>query len=155
MGLIWYYIRMLRISKLTDYAILAMVELTRDGEMLSAHALSERVGVELPTASKVLKMLAGYGLLDSYRGANGGYRASRPASDISVAEVIAAIEGPVAMTECSEEAGLCSQEDNCELRGNWQRISLAVNQALEQVSLAEMAAPLRTEPGPLNLMVVA
>lgn len=155
MGLIWYYIRMLRISKLTDYAILAMVELTRDGEMLSAHALSERVGVELPTASKVLKMLAGYGLLDSYRGANGGYRAGRPASDISVAEVIAAIEGPVAMTECSEEAGLCSQEDNCELRGNWQRISLAVNQALEQVSLAEMAAPLRTEPGPLNLMVVA
>jgi FeS assembly SUF system regulator len=146
---------MLRISKLTDYAILAMVELTRDGEMLSAHALSERVGVELPTASKVLKMLAGYGLLDSYRGANGGYRAGRPASDISVAEVIAAIEGPVAMTECSEEAGLCSQEDNCELRGNWQRISLAVNQALEQVSLAEMAAPLRTEPGPLNLMVVA
>ena len=155
MGLIWYYIRMLRISKLTDYAILAMVELTRDGEMLSAHALSERVGVELPTASKVLKMLAGCGLLDSYRGANGGYRAGRPASDISVAEVIAAIEGPVAMTECSEEAGLCSQEDNCELRGNWQRISLAVNQALEQVSLAEMAAPLRTEPGPLNLMVVA
>jgi FeS assembly SUF system regulator len=146
---------MLRISKLTDYAILVMVELTRDGEMLSAHALSERVGIELPTASKVLKLLAGYGLLDSYRGANGGYRSGRPASDISVAEVIAAIEGPVAMTECSEEAGLCSQEDNCELRGNWQRISLAVNQALEQVSLAEMAAPVKTEPGPLNLMVVA
>ena len=69
--------------------------------------------------------------------------------------MIALREGPVAMTECSEEAGLCSQEDNCELRGNWQRISLAVNQALEQVSLAEMAAPLRTEPGPLNPMVVA
>ena len=65
MGLIWYYIRMLRISKLTDYAILAMVELTRDGEMLSAHALSERVGVELPTASKVLKMLAGYVAVNS------------------------------------------------------------------------------------------
>lgn len=146
---------MLRISKLTDYAILVMVELARDGEMLSAHALSERVGIELPTASKVLKLLAGSGLLVSYRGANGGYRSDRPASDISVAEVIAAIEGPVAMTECSVEAGLCSQEDNCDLRGNWQRISLAVNQALEQVSLAEMSAPVKTEHGPLNLTVVA
>ena len=80
--LMWYYMdHMLRISKLTDYAILAMVELTRDGEMLSAHALAERIGVEVPTASKVLKLLAGYGLLDSFRGASGGYRANRPASE--------------------------------------------------------------------------
>ena len=119
---------MLRISKLTDYAILVMAELSREGEMLSAHALSDRVHVELPTASKVLKLLAGAGLVESYRGASGGYRVSRGAADISVAEVIAAIEGPIAMTECSVEEGLCSQEDNCELRGNWQRISLAVAQ---------------------------
>ena len=132
--------KMLRISKLTDYAILMMVELTREGEMLSAHALAERVRVEVPTASKVLKLLAGAGLLESYRGANGGYRVMRSAGEISVAEVIAAIEGPIAMTECSVEEGLCSQEDNCELRGNWQRISLAVAEALHQVSLAEMSA---------------
>lgn len=132
---------MLRISKLTDYAILIMVELTRVGEMLSAHALAERIGVEVPTASKVLKLLAGSGLLESFRGANGGYRVSRRAGDISVAEVIAAIEGPIAMTECSIEEGLCSQEDSCELRGNWQRISLAVARALQDVSLAEMSAP--------------
>ena len=99
---------MLRISKLTDYAILMMVEMTRDGEMLSAHALAERIHVETPTASKVLKLLAGNGLLESYRGASGGYRISREATDISVAEVIAAIEGPIAMTECSVEEGLCS-----------------------------------------------
>ena len=135
--------KMLRISKLTDYAILMMVELTREGEMLSAHALAERVRVEVPTASKVLKLLAGAGLLESYRGANGGYRVMRSAGEISVAEVIAAIEGPIAMTECSVEEGLCSQEDNCELRGNWQRISLAVAEALHQVSLAEMSAPHR------------
>jgi FeS assembly SUF system regulator len=133
---------MLRISKLTDYAILMMVEMTRDGEMLSAHALAERIHVETPTASKVLKLLAGNGLLESYRGASGGYRISREATDISVAEVIAAIEGPIAMTECSVEEGLCSQEDNCELRSNWQRISLAVAQALRDVSLAEMSAPM-------------
>lgn len=143
---------MLRISKLTDYAILVMVELTREGEMLSAHALAERVGIEIPTASKVLKLLAGNGLLDSYRGPNGGYRANRNASDISVAEVIATIEGPIAMTECSEETGLCSQEASCELRGNWQRISLAVSRALNEVSLAEMSAPARQQPsGPLNI----
>jgi FeS assembly SUF system regulator len=132
---------MLRISKLTDYAILLMVELTREGETLSAHALAARIGVEDTTASKVLKLLAGQGLLESFRGASGGYRVSRPAAEISVAEVIAAIEGPIAMTECSVEEGLCSQEDSCDLRGNWQRISLAVAAALQNVSLAEMSAP--------------
>ena len=142
---------MLRISKLTDYAILVMVELAREGEMLSAHALAERVHIEGPTASKVLKLLAGAGLLDSYRGANGGYRVSRLAGDISVAEVIAAIEGPIAMTECSAEEGLCSQEDSCELRGNWQRISVAVAGALQEVSLAEMSAPMKNTASPLHI----
>ena len=136
---------------MTDYAILMMVELTRDGEMLSAHALAQRVGVETPTASKLLKLLAGSGLLASYRGANGGYRVNRTAAEISVAEVISAIEGPIAMTECSVEQGLCSQEDNCELRGNWQRISLAVAQALREVSLAEMSAPFGRKANPLQI----
>jgi FeS assembly SUF system regulator len=142
---------MLRISKMSDYAILLMVELARDREVLSAHALSERVRVEVPTASKVLKLLAGNGLLESFRGANGGYRVTRGAADINVAEVIAAIEGPIAMTECSVEQGLCNQEDSCELRGNWQRISLAVAEALQQVSLAEMAAPPGRRAGPLQI----
>lgn len=142
---------MLRISKLTDYAILMMVELTRDGEMLSAQALAERIHVEGPTASKVLKLLARAGLLKSYRGANGGYRVERRARDISVAEVIAAIEGPIAMTECSVEEGLCSQEDNCGLRGNWQRISQAVRAALQEVSLAEMSAPAGRRADPLRI----
>jgi FeS assembly SUF system regulator len=146
---------MLRISKLTDYAILMMVEMTRDGEMLSAHALAERIHVETPTASKVLKLLSGSGLLESYRGASGGYRVAREASDISVAEVIAAIEGPIAMTECSVEEGLCSQEDNCDLRSNWQRISLAVAQALRDVSLAEMSAPLERKVNPLQITTLS
>ena len=146
---------MLRISKLTDYAILMMVELARDGEMLSAHALAERVHVEIPTASKVLKLLAGNDLLESYRGANGGYRVSRTAAEISVAEVIAAIEGPIAMTECSVEEGLCAQEDNCGLRSNWQRISLAVAQALRDVSLAEMLAPVSGKSNPLQITTLS
>lgn len=142
---------MLRISKLTDYAILMMVELTRDGEMLSAQAVAERIRVEAPTASKVLKLLAGGGLLESFRGANGGYQVSRKAAEISVAEVIAAVEGPIAMTECAVEEGLCNQEDSCELRGNWQRISLAVAGALQEVSLAEMAAPMGRSANPLHI----
>ena len=145
---------MLRISKLTDYAILVMVELARDGEVLSAHALAERIGVEVPTASKVLKLLAGSGLLESFRGANGGYRVTRRAGDISVAEVIAAIEGPIGMTECSAEEGLCSQEDSCGLRGNWQRISFAVAQALQGVSLAEMGAPAQAARNPLRILTL-
>jgi Rrf2 family protein len=94
-------------------------------------------------------------LLESYRGANGGYRVSRTAAEISVAEVIAAIEGPIAMTECSVEEGLCAQEDNCGLRSNWQRISLAVAQALRDVSLAEMSAPAGRNSNPLQITTLS
>jgi FeS assembly SUF system regulator len=133
---------MLRISKLTDYAIMVMVELSAaDREVLSAQTLAERSRLELPTVSKLLKLLTKSGLVRSFRGANGGYQAERPARDISVAEIIAAIEGPIAMTECSIDMGLCQQEDSCSLRSNWQRISMAVAQAMEQVSLEEMARP--------------
>lgn len=143
---------MLRISKLTDYAIMLMVELhTSDDQVLSAHNLAERSGLELPTVSKVLKLLVNDHLVASFRGPAGGYAFVREAADVSVAEIISAIEGPIAMTECSVEAGLCAQEDNCSLRGNWQRISVAVARAMEGVSLAEMAQPLRPTSSPLQI----
>ena len=90
-------------------------------------------------------------LVDSYRGANGGYSLERDAQDISVAEIIAAIEGPIAMTECSVEEGLCAQEAICSLRGHWQRISVAVTKAMEGVSLAEMARPVKPGTSPLRI----
>ena len=134
---------MLRISKLTDYAILVMVELNeRHGEVLNAHALADSTHLELPTVSKVLKLLARANLVQSFRGINGGYSISRVAGSISVAEIIAAIEGPIAMTECSVEVGLCSQEQVCNLRSNWQLISSAVARAMEGVTLAEMSRPI-------------
>lgn len=143
---------MLRISKMTDYAIMVMVELNASrGEVMTAHALAERCRLELPTVSKVLKMLVKTQLVDSFRGANGGYRLEREAREISVAEIIAAIEGPIAMTECSVEAGLCAQESNCGLRGNWQRISVAVARAMESVSLAEMAQPVKADLNALKI----
>jgi FeS assembly SUF system regulator len=143
---------MLRISKMTDYAIMVMVELhASGGDVLSAHALADRSHLELPTVSKVLKLLVNMNLVDSYRGPNGGYSLERKAEDISVAEIIAAIEGPIAMTECSAEEGLCAQESICNLRGNWQRISIAVANAMEGVSLAEMAQPVKPITSPLNI----
>ncbi len=145
---------MLRISKMTDYAILAMVELARDGGKLSAQRLAERVHVEAPTVSKVLKLLAQAGLVVSSRGASGGYRVARNADNINVAEVIAAIEGPIAMTECSIEQGLCTVEHSCSMRSNWQRISLAVASALREVSLAEMSMPMNFNSGALNIATI-
>jgi len=143
---------MLRISKMTDYAIMVMVELHASrGEVLNAHALAERSHLELPTVSKVLKLLVKTGLVNSYRGASGGYSIERDALDISVAEIIAAIEGPIAMTECSAAEGLCAQEASCSLRGNWQRISIAVAKAMEGVSLAEMAQPVKPTAAPLHI----
>ena len=83
---------MLRISKMTDYAIMVMVELNAsNGEVLSAQALAERSHLELPTVSKVLKLLVKTGLVDSYRGANGGYSLEKDAQDVNVAEIIAAV----------------------------------------------------------------
>ena len=113
---------MLRISKLTDYSIVVMVELNQNhGKVVSAHALASHTGLELPTVSKVLKLLTRAGLVQSFRGASGGYLMDRAARKVSVGEIIAAIEGPIAMTECSvEEVGLCSQEQVCSLRSNWQ-----------------------------------
>lgn len=143
---------MLRISKMTDYAIMVMVEIHASrGEVLSAVALTERSSLELPTVSKVLKSLVKANLVESFRGASGGYSIAREASEISVAEIIAAIEGPIAMTECSVEEGLCAQEAVCSLRGNWQRISVAIAKAMAGVSLAEMARPLKPTALPLRI----
>jgi len=133
---------MLRISKLTDYAVLVMVELSAEtGSVLSAQALADRCGLEVPTVSKVMKMLARSGLVKSFRGPNGGYRAGRSPEAISVADVICAIEGPIAMTECSVHEGLCSVEANCSARDNWRKVSRAVAGALEDISLADMCRP--------------
>lgn len=146
---------MLRISKLTDYAILVMVELcSSPGEVLSAQSLAERCGLELPTVSKVLKILGRSGLVGSLRGASGGYRAEVAAGDVSVADVISAMEGPIAMTECSVHEGLCSVEANCSARHNWQKVSQAVAGALQNISLADMSRPAQWTPsGPAGLNI--
>ena len=131
---------MLRVSKLTDYATVVMTVLAEaGGDVLSAQALAERARLELPTVSKLLKQLGHAGLVESFRGVNGGYRIARSPEAITVAEIVVAMEGPIGMTECSAHAGLCDHESHCGVRGNWQRISRVIEQALRNITLAEMA----------------
>ena len=133
---------MLRVTKLTDYATVVMTCLPDSGDgVRSAQEVSERSRLELPTVSKLLKQLAKAGLVDSFRGVRGGYRLARPAAEISVADIVAAIEGPFGMTECSAHQGQCGYESHCGVRSNWRRISVTIETALKSVSLADMAMP--------------
>ena len=133
---------MLRVTKLTDYATVVLTVLAaRPGDVLSASELAERAGLEAPTVSKLLKPLAQVGLVEGFRGANGGYRLSRPAGEISLIEIVEAMEGPLGMTECSVHAGHCGIEDHCGVRANWRRINDVVVEALRSVTLAQMLAP--------------
>jgi FeS assembly SUF system regulator len=133
---------MLRVTKLTDYATVVMTVLAATPDaVLSASELAERAGLETPTVSKLLKPLAQAGLVDGFRGANGGYRLARPADRIGLLEVVEAMEGPLGMTECSIHAGNCGIEDHCGVRANWRRINDVVVEALRGVTLAQMLAP--------------
>jgi FeS assembly SUF system regulator len=138
---------MLRMTKQTDYGIVLMTHLALEaGAQHSAPELAATLRIPLPMVSKILKLLARDGLLDSHRGVRGGYSLARSPEDISVADVIGALEGPIAMTECIEEAhvglpGDCSREPFCAVRANWQRINGVVRQALDSISLADMTRP--------------
>jgi FeS assembly SUF system regulator len=133
---------MLRVTKLTDYATLVLTVLAaRPDEVLSASELADRAGLEVPTVAKLLKPLAQAGLVAAFRGSNGGYRLARPATGISLVEIVEAMEGPLGMTECSLHAGACGIEHSCGVRANWRRINDVVADALRGVSLAQMLAP--------------
>ena len=133
---------MLRIAKLTDYATVLMVRLAREpAHCFSAAQLADELGLPQPTVAKLLKRLLQAQLLTSVRGPEGGYSLAHAPRAVSVADVVSAIEGPVALTECSLGKGNCSMEKNCATRANWQLISRALRVALEAVSLADMALP--------------
>lgn len=138
---------MLRISKLTDYAIIVLGHMARsEGQTHTAAGLAEATGVAAPTVSKILKMLGKSGILKSTRGAHGGYLLAQPPEQTSVAAVIFALEGPIALTECEGERGGCEQSSSCYARGSWDVINRAVRAALDSVSLADMARPVLKPP---------
>ncbi len=135
---------MFKLGKLTDYGTVVMTALAaRPDALRNAHELAAETHVAAPTVSKLLKQLAKYGLVESIRGAHGGYRLARRPEQITVADVVSALEGPIALTQCAVHDGGCSIESHCGVRGNWRLINTAIRQALESVTLAEMAEPLR------------
>ena len=149
---------MLRLSKLADYAVVVLIRLASADQCQTSPNVAAMTGLPEPTVAKVLKGLASGGLVVSQRGARGGYRLARPLSAIAVAEVVAAIDGPVAITACTEGgAGNCEVEALCPVRGRWDPVNDAVLQALSRITLADMsAAPSRPrlarEPAPVSLL---
>lgn len=130
---------MLRVTKLTDYATVVLTVMAAAGDaVLSATEIADRAGLEPPTVSKVLKPLAQAGLVEGFRGAHGGYRLSRAAASIRLIQIIEAMEGPLAVTECSVHEGQCGLESSCGMRSNWRRINDVIVQALEGVTLQEL-----------------
>ncbi len=130
---------MLRISKLTDYGTVLLAHLAEHGDTVcSAAGVASATGIAPPTVSKLLKSLARAGLVTSTRGANGGYQLARSPGEISAADVIDALEGPVSITECSASDGLCEHEDVCSVGNAWQRINVAIRCALDDVSLNDL-----------------
>ena len=138
---------MLRISKLTDYGTVVLAELAGDPDALcSAADVAAATGINPPTVSKLLKSLARAGLVKSTRGVNGGYQLSREPREISAANVIDALEGPVSITECSATDSNCDYEQVCNVGGAWQRINVAIRKALDEVSLADLLRANSTPP---------
>lgn len=133
---------MLRISKLADYATVLLVSMANQPQaLLSSHCLAERARLEQTTVAKLLKLLAQAGVVSSVRGASGGYRLTRPPEQISIAEVLNAVDGPIGLTECSVHQGLCGHEHFCGTRANWRKLHSAIDSALRNVTLADMTAP--------------
>ena len=144
---------MLRLSKLTDYAVVVMVHLESFGGVTTSPSLAHETGIPEPTVAKVLKALSGAGLVVSQRGPRGGYRLASDLAHVPVARVIAAIDGPISLTACVDGAvGGCEAQGLCPVRGRWDAVNAAIRTALTHITLADMRPqprPAAFAPGPL------
>ena len=131
----------MRLSHLADYAVVLMTAAARRdaGERLSATELSAETSVPLPTTQKLMGQLAAAGLLTSVRGPAGGFSLSRPATEISLADIVEAVEGPIAMTVCSEGRSDCALDAHCRVKPHMGVVGTAVRCALGEVSRTEVA----------------
>jgi FeS assembly SUF system regulator len=132
----------MRLTHLADYAVVMMTAAARrpTGERLSAAALAAVTGVPVPTAQKLMGKLATSGLLASVRGAGGGFTLARPASEISLADMVEAVEGPIALTQCSDGVNHeCALDAHCAVRPHMSVVSKAVRGALAAVTLEQLA----------------
>ena len=140
---------MIRLGRLTDYGIVLMAHLAgqESGSTHNARDLAADTQLPSPAVSKILKILARADLLESQRGSKGGYSLARHPEEISVSEMITALEGPFGLTRCTVHPGACVQESSCHVREPWQRINKVVHDALSGVTLADLAT--RPAPGTL------
>jgi FeS assembly SUF system regulator len=137
---------MLRISKLADYATVVMVYLAQNqAKLCNARDIAEQTHLSIPTVSKLLKKLAASGLLLSVRGVSGGYRLQRDPSEISVADILFALEESRGIIECDQQPNECVLSRVCRIQTNWRSISRAIEAALTSVSLASLAKPMFPE----------
>lgn len=130
---------MLRISRLTDYGTVVLAQLAGDeSSVASAAEVAAATGLGLPTVSKILKTLCKANLVTSTRGAHGGYKLARHPADISAADVIDVLEGPISITDCSAADRHCELEAHCNVGSAWQRINVAIRRALADISLLDL-----------------
>ncbi|MEO8617895.1 MAG: SUF system Fe-S cluster assembly regulator [Sphingomicrobium sp.] len=131
----------MRLTHLADYAVVMMTAAARRpvDARLSATELSEETGVPLPTAQKLMQQLSRHGLLVGQRGAGGGYALSRPVPEISLADIIEAVEGPIALTQCSDGPSDCALDAHCRVKPHMGIVGDKVRGALHAVSLSELA----------------
>jgi FeS assembly SUF system regulator len=145
---------MIRLTKLADYGIVLLAHVAGDPrpESFTAREIAEETLVPLPTVTKILKILAQNGLLDSQRGSKGGYSLGRPAELITVADVVHAMDGPIAITECvGDTSSECLIELGCPVRSRWQRINDAVIDALSKITILDMAESLPPRHGRIQI----
>lgn len=142
MVLITAEIDMLRMSRLADYGMIIATQMAREPErLISATALASEARLAGTTVSKILKLLSRGELVVAERGKQGGYRLSRRPAQISIAEVIDAIDGRFGLTECASQPGDCTRERFCAMREHSRRVDRAVRKTLEALTLAELARP--------------
>lgn len=133
---------MLRLNKLADYATVVLTAMAGSPtRMANGPQLAQETHLPAPTVAKVLKRLAREGLVESSRGLHGGYRLARDPADISIADIVRAVEGPIALTDCATHGGGCTLARGCRPRDSFRLIDSAIQRALEAVTLDQMALP--------------
>lgn len=131
---------MLKLSKLADYAVVVLIRLSSEDEVQTAPCIAASTGLPEPTVAKVLKAMVAGGLVVSHRGPRGGYQLSRALEQISVADVVVAIEGPIALTSCVEGASSadCDSRDSCPAHGCWDVVNDVIRDALAAIRLPDL-----------------
>ena len=137
---------MIKLSKLSDYAIVVLSQLAAEqGELLTASELAVKTSIPEPTVAKVLKLLSKSEIINSWRGVRGGYNMTRAPKEITVAELIEALEGPILITSCADHQveSDCNIAGICPMHGKWARVNMVVKDALGTLVLSDLLVPMK------------